>query len=129
MPCLLARLRLPWRRGLAAAALLLPLLAACATAPGTGRTFFTGGLTEEGEADLGRQEHPKVLAEFGGASEDPELRRYVSSIGDQLAQTSERSDPDVTFPVPHTPAVNAFSLPDAYGYTTRGLLLLPHTRP
>src|SRR3546814_1623535 len=106
MPCLLARLRLPWRRGLAAAALLLPLLAACATAPGTGRTFFTGGLSDEGEADLGRQEHPKVLAEFGGAYEDPELSRYVSSIGDLLAQTSERSDLDFTFTVLDTPVVN-----------------------
>src|SRR3546814_16928752 len=99
MPCLLARLRLPWRRGLAAAALLLPLLAACATAPGTGRPFFTGGLSEEGEADLGRQEHPKVLAESGGAYEDPELSRYVRSIGDLLAQTSERSALDFTFTV------------------------------
>src|SRR3546814_16520059 len=108
MPCLLARLRLPWRRGLAAAALLLPLLAACATAPGTGRTFFTGGLSEEGEADLGRQEHPKVLAEFGGAYEDPELSRYVSSIGDLLAPTSERSALDFTLTVLALPAVHDF---------------------
>ena len=42
------------RLGLLLVAALLPALAACATAPGTGRTIFTGGLTEEGEADLGR---------------------------------------------------------------------------
>src|SRR3546814_5542276 len=55
-PCALRPL-LGHARALAAALLLLPLLAACATAPGTGRTIFTGGLSEEGEADLGRQEH------------------------------------------------------------------------
>ena len=111
-------------RGLLAALLLLPLLAACATAPGTGRTIFTGGLSEEGEADLGRQEHPKVLAQFGGAYDDPELNRYVSSVGNFLAQTSERSDLDYTFTILDTPVVNAFALPGGYIYITRGLLAL-----
>ncbi|GAB4229953.1 MAG: M48 family metalloprotease [Kiloniellaceae bacterium] len=111
-------------RGLLAAALLPVLLAACATAPGTGRTIFTGGLSEEGEADLGRQEHPKVLAQFGGAYDDPELNRYVSSIGNFLAQTSERPDLTYTFTILDTPVVNAFALPGGYVYITRGLLAL-----
>ncbi len=110
--------------GLLLAAALLPLLAACATAPGTGRTIFTGGLTEEGEADLGRQEHPKVLAEYGGVYDDPELTAYVSSIGNFLVQTSERSDLKFTFTVLDTPIVNAFALPGGYVYVTRGLLAL-----
>src|SRR3546814_4322520 len=60
-PCALRPL-LGHARALAAALLLLPLLAACATAPGTGRTIFTGGLSEEGEADLGRsEEHTSEL--------------------------------------------------------------------
>lgn len=113
-------------RRLAACALLL-LVAACATAPGTGRTFFTGGLSEEGEAELGEQEHPKVLAEFGGAYEDPEVARYVSSVGDFLAQTSERPDLDFTFTVLDTPVVNAFALPGGYIYVTRGLLALANS--
>jgi len=111
-------------RGLFAAVVLLPLVAACATAPGTGRTIFTGGLSEEGEADLGRQEHPKVLTQFGGAYTDPELNRYVSSIGDFLVQTSERSDLKFTFTILDTPVVNAFALPGGYVYITRGLLSL-----
>ncbi len=114
-------------RGALAAALVLPLLAACATAPGTGRTIFTGGLTEEGEADLGRQEHPKVLAQYGGAYDDPELNRYVSSIGDFLVQTSERPDVDFTFTILDTPIVNAFALPGGYVYVTRGLLSLANS--
>ena len=111
-------------RGLIAAVVLLPLVSACATAPGTGRTIFTGGLSEEGEADLGRQEHPKVLAGYGGAYDDPELNRYVSSVGDFLVQTSERSDLKFTFTILDTPIVNAFALPGGYVYITRGLLSL-----
>jgi predicted Zn-dependent protease len=111
-------------RLLAAAALLPALLAACATAPGTGRTFFTGGLSEEGEADLGRKQHPQVLAEYGGAYGDPELNRYVTSIGDFLAKTSERPDLKFTFTILDTPIVNAFALPGGYVYITRGLLAL-----
>lgn len=114
---------LPSLRRVFSVALLL-LLGACATAPGTGRSFFTGGLSEEGEADLGREEHPKVLAQFGGAYEDPELNRYVSSIGDFLVQTSERSDLKFTFTILDTPVVNAFALPGGYVYITRGLLSL-----
>ena len=111
-------------RGLLAAVLVLPLLAACATAPGTGRTIFTGGLSEEGEAELGREQHPKVLAEFGGAYDDPDLNRYVTSVGNFLAQTSERPDLDYTFTILDTPVVNAFALPGGYVYITRGLLAL-----
>src|SRR3546814_5831130 len=85
------------------ALLLLPLLAACATAPGTGRTIFTGGLSEEGEADLGRQEHPKVLALYGGSYDDAELNRYVSSIGNFLVQNSERPDLKFTCTILDTP--------------------------
>src|SRR3546814_346085 len=79
-------------RALAAAVLLLPLLAACATAPGTGRTIFTGGLSEEGEADLGRQEHSKVLARYGGAYDEAELHRYVITIGNFLVPTTQLQD-------------------------------------
>ena len=114
-------------RGFLAVAALLPLLAACATAPGTGRTIFTGGLTEEGEADLGRKEHPKVLAQYGGAYQDPELNRYVTSIGDFLVQTSERPELDFTFTILDTPIVNAFALPGGYVYVTRGLLSLANS--
>src|SRR3546814_2090788 len=122
-PCALRPL-LGHARALAAALLLLPLRAACATAPGTGRTIFTGGLSEEGEADLGRQEHPKVLALYGGSYDDAELNRYVSSIGNFLVQTSERPDLKFTFTILDTPVVNAFALPGGYVYITRGLLAL-----
>ena len=65
-----------------------------------------------------------MLAEFGGAYQDPELNRYVSSIGDFLVQTSERPDLKFTFTILDTPVVNAFALPGGYVYVTRGLVAL-----
>ncbi len=106
------------------AGLALLALAACAVAPGTGRTIFTGGLTPEKEAELGAQEHKKVLEEFGGAYDDPALTRYVSSVGALLARTSEMPNLDFTFTVLDSPIVNAFALPGGYVYVTRGLLAL-----
>jgi len=102
----------------------LPLLAACETAPGTGRTIFTGGMSAEDESRLGYQEHQKILPQFGGAYADPALVGYVASIGNLLARTSETPGTKFTFTVLDTPIVNAFALPGGYVYVTRGLLAL-----
>ena len=97
---------------------------ATATSPATGRTF-SSPISEQQEAQLGREEHPKILDEFGGEyKEKPELTAYVSSVGQFLAATSERTDVKYTFTVLNTPDVNAFAVPGGYIYTTRGLLAL-----
>ncbi|MGF1611879.1 MAG: M48 family metalloprotease [Kiloniellales bacterium] len=102
----------------------LLLLAGCATAPGTGRTIFTGGMSEQQEAALGFQEHAKIVEQFGGAYEDPALQAYISSLGNLLVATSETPDRSFTFTVLNSPIVNAFALPGGYVYITRGLLTL-----
>ena len=107
-----------------AAVLLLLALGACATAPATGRSFFTGGLSESEEAKLGAEQHREVVKEFGGVYEDAELARYISSLGTLLARTSELPDLTFTFTVLDSPIVNAFALPGGYVYVTRGLLAL-----
>ena len=109
---------------LLAAFLVAALAGACTTAPGTGRTIFTGGMSQEQESQLGFREHPKVLAEFGGEYKDPALKAYVASIGEVLARSSELPDLDFTFTVLDTPIVNAFALPGGYVYVTRGLMAL-----
>jgi predicted Zn-dependent protease len=109
-----------WLLGL----LALPALSACETAPGTGRTIFTGGMGPETEARLGYQEHQKIVPQFGGAYADPAIGAYVTGIGDLLARTSEIPDQKFTFTVLDTPMVNAFALPGGYVYITRGLLAL-----
>ena len=104
--------------------LVLPALSACETAPATGRTFFTGGMSAEREAQLGYQEHQKIVPLFGGVYADPEFSAYVTSIGNLLARTSETPGAKFTFTVLDTPVVNAFALPGGYVYVTRGLLAL-----
>jgi predicted Zn-dependent protease len=95
-----------------------------ATSPATGRTFSTPISTQQ-ETQMGREEHPKILEEFGGAyTEKPELNTYVQSVGTFIAATSERKDVTYTFTVLNTPDVNAFAVPGGYIYITRGLLAL-----
>ncbi|HEY1385976.1 MAG TPA: M48 family metalloprotease [Dongiaceae bacterium] len=95
-----------------------------ATSPATGRTFSTPISTQQ-EAQMGREEHPKILEEFGGAyTEKPALNTYVQSVGTFIAATSERKDVTYTFTVLNTPDVNAFAVPGGYIYITRGLLAL-----
>ncbi|HEV8261742.1 MAG TPA: M48 family metalloprotease, partial [Burkholderiales bacterium] len=114
-------------RGLALLTVALgALTSGCATAtsPATGRTFSTP-ISEQQEASLGKEEHPKILEEFGGEyKEKPALTKYVSSVGQFIAATAERKDVTYTFTVLNTPDVNAFAVPGGYIYTTRGLLAL-----
>ena len=100
------------------------LVSGCETAPATGRTFFTGGLSAEDEVALGAEEHKKIVPAFGGTYENPELTGYVESVGGLLARTSELPDLKFTFTVLDSPIVNAFALPGGYVYITRGLLAL-----
>lgn len=108
----------------ALAALVLPALAACQTAPATGKQIFTAGMGPEEEREIGQKEHPKILQQFGGAYEDQEVNAYVSSVGNLLARTSELPNLNFTFTVLDTPIVNAFALPGGYVYITRGLMAL-----
>jgi predicted Zn-dependent protease len=110
------------------ALLLMPALAltpACTRVvnPATGQTEFTA-MSPEQEVQTGRQQHPQVLLQFGGAYEDPELQAYVTRIGGQLAAVSELPELDFTFTVLDSDVVNAFALPGGYVYITRGLLAL-----
>jgi predicted Zn-dependent protease len=111
------------RSAIAGAAVLLLALNACGTNPATGQQSILG-MSEDQEVQVSKQEHPKILAEFGGEYKDPEVQRYISSLGELLAKTSERPDLPWKFTVLDTPQVNAFALPGGYIYITRGLLAL-----
>ncbi len=76
------------------------------------------------EARIGKEEHPKILEQFGGNYADPKILSYVNSIGKFLVQTSETPNARFTFTVLNTPLVNAFALPGGYVYITRGILAL-----
>lgn len=100
------------------------LLSGCAKNPATGGTAFTGGLSQAQEIRMGRENHPKIIKEFGGEYGTPALKRYVDGIGQLLAKTSERPDLKFTFTLLNSDIVNAFATPGGYVYITRGLMAL-----
>ncbi|WP_448203648.1 M48 family metalloprotease [Azospirillum sp. sgz302134] len=101
-----------------AAALTAVLLLVTSAAPS--RAQLLGGGSEEA---LGAQEHPKILAQFGGAYQDPRLQAYIDRLGNRMAAQTDRQGP-WTFTVLDSDVVNAFALPGGYVYVTRGLLAL-----
>ncbi|HEY9080402.1 M48 family metalloprotease [Magnetovibrio sp.] len=106
---------------------LLPALfvvAACSANPATGKQSFTAFMSPEKELQVGAEEHPKMIKQFGGAFTDKAWNEYVRDIGLKLASYSEMPDLPWTFTVLNDTQVNAFALPGGYVYITRGLLAL-----
>lgn len=126
----LSMIRLPKARKLLPAIALLaglaPLLGGCATSPATGSQILSFMSPEE-EQKLGDQEHPKLVAAFGGEVTDRDLVRYVDSIGQLVARTSELPNLKYSFTVLDTDMINAFALPGGYVHITRGLLALANS--
>jgi predicted Zn-dependent protease len=98
----------------------LAMLAGCATNPATGQREFSL-MSEAQEIQLGQEMDAQVRREMG-VYNDPELQRYVESIGLRLAKASERPNLPWHFAVVDEPAINAFALPGGYIYVTRGIL-------
>ncbi len=101
-------------------ALLFLGLAGCATNPVTGdQNFVMFG--EDTELEIGRTNHPKIIAEYG-RYDDEALQAYVQSVGEKLAENSHRDDLVYRFTVLDSPTINAMALPGGYVYITRGLM-------
>lgn len=110
-----------WTSMTAAAALFLGL-SSCTTNPATGKSEFTPFMTPGQESQIGMQEHPKLLQQFGGSYSDAKVTNYVANVGEQLAQKSELPELDFTFTTLNSKVINAFALPGGYVYMSRGLL-------
>ncbi|MDO8608450.1 MAG: M48 family metalloprotease [Phaeospirillum sp.] len=106
-----------------AAVLSLSLLSSCQVTPGTGQTNFNI-LSAEDEVKMGAEAHPDILAQFGGAYDDPKLQAYVAGIGKRLVGSTETPASTFRFTVLNSAIVNAMALPGGYIYVTRGLLAL-----
>jgi predicted Zn-dependent protease len=115
------------RRGLVALLIGLTLLGpvGCTEVrnPATGELQYTS-LTPEDEKKLGREEHPKAVAEFGGSYQDAALSAYVEKVGNRVKNASELAQQPFSFTVLDSDVVNAFALPGGYIHVTRGLLAL-----
>ena len=79
----------PLRR-IAAALLAVLLVTGCAAPPASAQLL--GGGSEEA---LGAQEHPKILAQFGGAYPDQRLQAYIDRLGNRMAAQTGRQGPCV----------------------------------
>lgn len=103
------------------------LFSSCTDNPATGKSDFTPFMSSAEEKRIGAEEHAKVLTQYGGAHNDPEIGGYVAEIGGRIAAHSERPDIRFTFTVLDSPVVNAFALPGGYVYVTRGLIGLANS--
>ena len=112
----------------ALAALLLALAPACTVNPATGEKDFTPLMDAGREAAIGAEEHPKLLAAFGGNyDERASLNAYVDGIGRRLLAVSETPNAKFTFTIVNSDVVNAFALPGGYVYVSRGLIVLANS--
>lgn len=107
-----------------AAIALSTTLAGCSTNRATGEDSFTAFMSPDEEKQIGSQEHPKMVKEFGGQYTEIDLQKYVTEIGEKLVAVSETPNEKFTFTVLDSPVVNAFALPGGYVYITRGLAAL-----
>ncbi len=116
-----ARSTRAWRRlrkALAVGAALA--IAACAS---TGGPL---GLSRDQEKQIGDQQHPQIVAQFGGEIEDARLKAYVDGIGKRLIAAGDQPTAPIVITTLDSPVVNAFALP-GHVYVTRGLLALANS--
>lgn len=117
-----------WRKNLARLAVSASLgLALGAGLPGAPAQAQFTIMSPEQEKRIGAEEHPKVLAQYGGAYDNPQVAGYVAMLGGRLLSNSPMAGEDFTFTVVNSPIVNAFALPGGYVYVSRGLVALANS--
>lgn len=94
-------------------------VAGCATNPVTGRSDVVM-MSEAQELQLGRDEHAKIIQQFG-RYDDLALQDYVNQLGQRIVAVSHRPQLSYTFTVLDSADINAFALP-GYVYITRGIM-------
>jgi len=112
----------PMKRRLATSFTALATVAAVALAATAPVGAQSRGISES-DRRLGAQEHPKILAEFGGAYNGPGTA-MVNRVSKAIAVQSgiARTGSECTVTLLNSTVVNAFAIPGCYAYVTRGLL-------
>jgi predicted Zn-dependent protease len=93
------------------------LLASCGQPQGSEAPRIT-----EAERNYGAEQHPRLLAEFGGAY-DHDQAAYVRTVGARVAAAAGLANA-CTFTLVNSDVVNAFAVPGCYIYVTRGLFAI-----
>ena len=76
----------------------------------------------EEEKAIGGRLAVEVFNRYGGAYDDPELLRYITLVGQAVADVSSRPDIDYHFAILNTEHPNAFATPGGYVFVSIGLL-------
>jgi predicted Zn-dependent protease len=98
----------------------------------TEQLIFGGLKTLQALQPIGYQEEMAIggavaleaVARFGGLYEDPVLEKYVATVGDAVAQASDRPDIPYYFGILNIDEPNAFAAPGGYIFVSRGLMKL-----
>jgi predicted Zn-dependent protease len=75
-------------------------------------------------AAIAREQHPRIIATYGGEYSDQKLERMVARVVGSLTLDPENPNQTYNITILNSPSVNAFALPGGYLYVTRGLLAL-----
>src|SRR5690242_17011922 len=79
------------------------------------------GVSQQQEVQMGQQESAQIQQQLP-LVQDAQINQYVSSLGNQIASHTSRSDLQWQFYVVNTDVVNAFALPGGIVYVNRGVL-------
>ncbi len=80
--------------------------------------------TEPDDVVIGRREHPRIIAAYGGVYEDRQAEIMVARIVGRLLAAANQPNAQFQVTILDTSEVNAFALPGGFVYVTRGLLAL-----
>lgn len=88
----------------------------------------SGCISDEKEREIGTTMAAEVNPHLP-ILQNPLLNAYVSKVGRQLGEVSDRPELDYHFYIVNTDIVNAFALPGGHVYVTRGLIERTRTGP
>jgi predicted Zn-dependent protease len=80
--------------------------------------------TEPDDVVIGRREHPRIIAAYGGVYSDRDAEIMVARIVGRLLAAANQPNAQYQVTILDTSEVNAFALPGGYIYVTRGILAL-----
>ena len=113
---------------------LLAVLAACTTLTSSNITVGRTGDnpaptvvpegTDPDDVVIGRREHPRIVAAYGGVYSDRPAEIMVARIVSRLLAAADQPNAQFQITILDSSEVNAFALPGGYIYVTRGILAL-----
>ena len=91
----------------------------------TGKKAFksTREITTEEEVAIGHGVAKEVFKRYGARMNDPRINKYISLVGQTVANRSGRPDIQYRFAIINNKEANAFAAPGGYVFITSGLLL------